>query len=153
MFSKLGSRLAPAKWLSGFAGSASAIDDAVVDTYRRGSAFVRANVLRLAGWTAGAGEIWLVMHFLERHLNLTDAFVLESLGSGVRAVAFMVPGALGALEGGLVLFGALLGLPADVALAISLSKRVRELALGLPGLLVWQWIEGRRLRRREDFAS
>jgi len=34
MFSKLGSRLAPAKWLSGFAGSASAIDDAVVDTYR-----------------------------------------------------------------------------------------------------------------------
>src|SRR5271166_1349742 len=153
MFSKLGSRLAPAKWLSGFAGSASAIDDAVVDTYRRGSAFVRANVLRLAGWTAGAGEIWLVMHFLERHLNLTDAFVLESLGSGVRAAAFMVPGALGALEGGLVLFGALLGLPADVALAISLSKRVRELALGLPGLLVWQWIEGRRLRRREDLAS
>ena len=154
MFSKLGSRLAPAKWLSGFAGSASAIDDAVVDTYRRGSAFVRANVLRLAGWTAGAGEIWLVMHFLGRHLNLTDAFVLESLGSGVRAVAFMVPGALGALEGGLVLFGALLGLPADVALAISLSKRVRELALGLPGLLAWQWIEGRRLLRRgEDLAS
>jgi len=154
MFSKLGSRLAPAKWLSGFAGSASAIDDAVVDTYRRGSAFVRANVLRLAGWTAGAGEIWLVMHFLERHLNLTDAFVLESLGSGVRAAAFMVPGALGALEGGLVLFGALLGLPADVALAISLSKRVRELVLGLPGLFVWQWVEGRRLLRRgEDLAS
>ncbi len=34
----------------------------------------------------------------------------------------MVPGALGALEGGFVLFGALFGLPADMALAISLSN-------------------------------
>jgi uncharacterized membrane protein YbhN (UPF0104 family) len=139
------SRVTPEKWLTGLAGGASAVDDAVVATYRRGSAFVRANLLRFLAWAAGAGEIWLIMHFLSRPLGVTDAFVLESLGSGVRAAAFMVPGALGALEGSLVLFGALLGLPADVALAISLSKRVRELALGLPGLLVWQWVEGRRL--------
>ncbi len=153
-FSKLASRLTPEKWLSGVAGSASAVDDAVVATYRRGSALVRANLLHLFGWAAGAGEIWLIMHFLNRPLDVTDAFVLESLGSGVRAAAFMVPGALGAFEGGLVLLGALLGLPADVALAISLSKRVRELALGLPGLVVWQWIEGRRLLRGgEDTAS
>ena len=47
----------------------------------------------------------------------------------------------------MVLFGALLGLPADLALAVSLTKRVRELALGLPGLAAWQWVEGRRLAR------
>src|SRR5262245_27842589 len=47
-----------------------------------------------------------------------DAYVLESLGSGVRAATFMVPGALGALEGSYVLFGAMFGLPADMALAI-----------------------------------
>jgi hypothetical protein len=42
------------------------------------------------------------------------------------------------------------GLPADTALAISLSKRVRELALGVPGLLLWQFVEGRyHLRRGE----
>ena len=148
--SNLARRLTPEKWLTGLAGSASAVDDAVVATYRRGSALARSNVLRLFGWAAGAGEIWLIMHFLRRPLNVTDAFVLESLGSGVRAAAFMVPGALGALEGGLVLFGALLGLPADLALAISLSKRVRELALGLPGLVVWQWVEGRRLLGRGE---
>jgi len=62
----------------------------------------------------------------------------------------MVPGALGALEGSYVLFGALLGLPADTALAISLSKRVRELALGLPGLIVRHWIEGHYLLRRSE---
>ena len=60
----------------------------------------------------------------------------------------MVPGALGALEAGYVLFGAMFGLPADTALAISLSKRVRELALGVPGLLLWQFVEGRYHLRR-----
>jgi uncharacterized membrane protein YbhN (UPF0104 family) len=59
-----------------------------------------------------------------------------------------VPGALGVFEGGLVAFGALFGLPADISLAISLAKRVRELALGLPGLAVWQWVEGHHLLRR-----
>ena len=109
---------------------------AVTDTYGRRLDLLLAGALRLAGWAAGAGETWLVMVFLGRPLSLTDAFILESLSSGVRAAAFMVPGALGALEGGIVVFGALFGLPADMALAISLSKRVRELALGLPGLVV-----------------
>jgi len=44
----------------------------------------------------------------------------------------------------------LFGLPAYTALAISLTKRVRELALGVPGLLVWHWIESRYLLRRAD---
>ena len=150
VFANLANRLSAAKWLSAFTSSASAIDDAVLATYRRRLALLRASVMRLVGWTAGAGEIWLVMHFLMRPLNLIDAFVLESLSSGVRAAAFMVPGALGALEGGFVLFGALFGLPADIALAISLCKRVRELALGLPGLFAWQWVEGHYLLRRGE---
>jgi putative membrane protein len=148
-FARLARRLAMEKWLSGFEGGASAIDDAIVATYRRGLTLLRAGLLHLAGWAAGAGEIWFVMHFLGRPFALTDAFVLESLGQGVHSAAFLVPGALGALEGGFVLFGALLGVPADIALAISLAKRVRELALGLPGLIVWQWVEGRYLMRRD----
>jgi putative membrane protein len=148
LFAKLAARVAPEKWLSGFAGHASAIDAAVVVTYRRRLAFLRANLLRLVGWTAGAGETWLVLYFLGRPLSFTDAFVLESLSSGVRAAAFMVPGALGVFESGVVVFSALFGLSPDLALAISLSKRVRELALGLPGLAAWQWDEGRRLLRR-----
>jgi len=150
LFVRLARRVAPQKWLSVFAGHAAAIDGAVMDTYRRRFAFFCAAVLRLAGWVASAGETWLVMYFLSRPLSVTDAFILESLSSGVRAAAFMVPGALGALEGGIVVFGALFGLPADMALAISLSKRVRELALGLPGLMAWQWVEGRHLLRRDE---
>jgi putative membrane protein len=149
-FAKLARRLLPEKWLFSFAGSASAIDDAVVATYRSGFAILRANLLRLIGWAVGTGEIWLVMHFLDQHFGVIDSFILESLTSGVRAAAFIVPGALGVLEGGFVLFGGLFGLPAEIALAISLSKRVRELALGLPGLSAWYWVEAHYLARRDE---
>jgi putative membrane protein len=148
-FANFARLVAPGKWPTVFSSSALAIDKMVVDTYRH-IAFLRSNLLRLAGWVASAGEIWLLMLCLHKPFSLTDAFVLESLTSGVSAVAFMVPGALGAQEGGFVVFGALMGISADTALAISLSKRVRELLLGLPGLLVWQCIESRYFWRRGE---
>jgi putative membrane protein len=149
-FAKFTRRLLPEKWFSAFAASASAIDDAVVAAYRSGRTMWRASLLRLVGWVAGTGEVWLVMRGLGHPIDMVDAFILESLSSGVRAAAFMVPGALGAQEVSFVLFGSLFGLPADASLAISLSKRVRELALGVPGLFVWHWIEGHYLLRRSE---
>jgi putative membrane protein len=147
---KLTRRLLPQQWLSVVAAGASAVDDAVVASYSAGSVILGAGVLRLIAWTVEAGEIWLVMQALGQPLGIIDALILEGLSSGVRAAAFMVPGGLGALEGGLVMLGALFGLPADTALAISLTKRVRELALGVPGLFVWHWIEGHYLLRRSE---
>jgi len=64
----------------------------------------------------------------------------------VRHLAFIVPGALGVQEAGLIIFGHSLGIDAQLALAISMSKRLRELLCGLPSLLSWQWVEGRRLQ-------
>jgi len=152
-FAKFARRLMPGKWVSALAARASMIDDSVVAAYRSGPVMLRANLLRLVGWAAGAGEVWLVMQSLGQPISVVDAYILESLGSGVRAATFMVPGALGALEASYILFGALFGLPADTALVISLTKRVREFALGVPGLLLWQYIEGRyHLRRGEPDA-
>jgi putative membrane protein len=147
-FAKFAARLLPKERLAAFAAGASTIDDAVAAAYRSGWTLLRSNVLRLSGWAAGAAEVWLVMHALGQPIGIVDAYILESLGSGVRAAAFMVPGALGALEAGYVVFGGLFGLPADTALAISLSKRVRELALGVPGMVAWHWVEGRYLLHR-----
>ena len=144
---KFARRLLPEQWLTAFAAGASAIDDAVVAAYRSGRRILRANILRFIGWAAGAGEVWLVLQILGQPFGITDALILESLESGVRGAAFMVPGALGALEGSFVLFGSLFGLPAETALAIPLSKRARELALGVPGLFFWHWIEGRYFLR------
>ena len=144
-------RLAPKSWMSGFTGRAEAIDEAIVATYRRRLPLSYSSLLRLIGWVIGDGRgLDGDARRSATRLNLIDSFILESLSSGVRGAAFMVPGALGAQESGMVLFGALLGLPADLALAVSLTKRVRELALGLPGLAAWQWVEGRRLARSPD---
>jgi len=79
--------------------------------------------------------------------------MLESLGQAIRGFAFAIPGALGVQEGGYVLLGSLLGIPAPVALALSLTKRARDFALGIPGLIYWQIAEGRWLRRRSLVAQ
>ena len=42
----------------------------------------------------------------------------------------------------------MVGLPPDAALAMSLAKRVRELVLGVPGLLYLNHSERRDQRRR-----
>lgn len=75
----------------GTAAVASAIDDAVVASYRAGSVILGATVLRLIAWAVEAGEIWLVMQALGQPLGIIDALILESLSSGVRAAAFMLP--------------------------------------------------------------
>ena len=33
----------------------------------------------------------------------------------------------------------------EMAIALSMVKRLRELAFGIPGLVAWQWSEGRHL--------
>jgi uncharacterized membrane protein YbhN (UPF0104 family) len=86
----------------------------------------------------GAGEVWLALHFLGHPIGFERALLLESLGQAVRTAAFVVPGALGIQEGGYLVLGTVLGLTPETALALSLAKRVREIVLGVPGLVVWQ---------------
>ena len=64
----------------------------------------------------------------------------------VRALGFAIPGALGVQEGGYVLICSLFSVAPSEALALSLIRRVREIVLGVPGLVLWQWSELRRGR-------
>jgi putative membrane protein len=99
---------------------------------------------RLAGWFAGAAEIWLCLWFLGVPARWTDAVILESLSQAGRSAAFTVPGAIGVQEAGFVALGLVLGLDPSTALALGLIRRARDLALGLPALAVWSGIEARR---------
>ena len=87
-----------------------------------------------AGWVAGAGEAWLALRLLGHPIGIAEAIALESLSQGARAAAFVIPGGLGVQDGSLMLLGLQLGLGAEAGLALSLVKRFRELALGLPAL-------------------
>lgn len=126
-------------------GGATALDSAIRDIYGNRDALIRAAVWYLCGWIAGVGEVWLALHFLGAPVNVADAFLLESLGQAIRSAAFFIPGALGVQEGGFLMIGGIIGLGPEVSLALSLSKRVRDLLLGLPGLIAWQIAESRRL--------
>jgi putative membrane protein len=103
--------------------------------------------LHLLGWALGTAEIWVALSRMGARPGIGEALVLESLGQAVRSAGFAVPGALGIQEGGFILIGSLFGLSAASAVALSLAKRLPDLAIGLPGLLYWQGLEAVRLRR------
>ncbi|AJY31812.1 membrane family protein [Burkholderia thailandensis 34] len=139
--------LGPRDW-SSLATRADAIDDAIGRLYRE-RAKVRATfVLSFVGWVVGTAEVWLALRFLGHPVSWLDALLLESVGQAIRGAAFAIPGSLGAQEGGYLLLAPLVGLPPDAALALSLAKRARELALGLPGLLYLHFSERNWQRRR-----
>jgi uncharacterized membrane protein YbhN (UPF0104 family) len=98
---------------------------------------------RLAGWLTHVGEAWLLLDALGAPAGLAAALALESLAWAVRSAAFLVPGAIGAQEGGIVAVGMLLGLPAETALALALAKRAREMLVCGPGLVAWLAAERR----------
>jgi uncharacterized membrane protein YbhN (UPF0104 family) len=100
----------------------------------------------------GTVEVWLILRLLGSAVSWSDALMLESLGQAIRGAAFAIPGALGVQEGGYLLLAPLVGLRPDVALALSLAKRARELLLGIPGLLYLYFSE-RAFRRRLPAAS
>ncbi len=103
---------------------------------------------QLLGFIAGSFECWFTLRLIGHPIDAGAAIAIESLTQALRHLAFIVPAGLGIQEGGLVLFGALIGLPADASVALSLAKRLREIGFGLPALISWQWAEARRLHRR-----
>jgi putative membrane protein len=131
---------------TGLAERAGAVDAAVAALYATPRRLAVPAAWHMASWLLGAGEIWLALRFLDHPVGVLPALLLESLGQAVRAAAFVVPAGLGVQEGTFLLLGHALGLPPDTAVALSLSKRVRDVCLGIPGLVVWQATTLRRLR-------
>ena len=129
------------------AGGPLRVDRAVRMLYRRRRRILVCCLFQSLAWMSGAGEIYLFLLVLGHPVTLTDAFILEALAQAVASAAFVVPGALGVQEGSFLLFGQILGLSPETALALALARRVRDLVIFLPPLLLWQAIEGRRLLR------
>jgi glycosyltransferase 2 family protein len=145
---QLGRRIS-ARWLAVFGGLA-AIETHLRTIHGRRGALALCGALHLATWIGSGLEIWLALRFMGVELGIGAVLALESLLYGARSVAFLVPNAVGVQEGAYVALGAVLGLDPETALALSLLKRGRDLAIGGPVLLIWQAIEGRRALRRLD---
>ena len=150
---KMVSKLANADDWHSLVHSGHTLDDAIRKLYAH-----RSGVIGCCAWTAtslilGSGEIWIALHALSLQATVVNALILQSVVLTIRSAVFPVPGALGVQEGGYVIIGNLLGIPGDAAFALSLIARVRELVLGIPGLMLWQLIEARRVWRARLAAN
>lgn len=103
-------------------------------------------LLNLAAWGATAGWSWLALRLMGGEARPWQAGALESAIFALRSAAFFVPGALGVQEAGYALLAPLVGIDPAAALALSLLKRARDVALGVPTLLLWQAGEMRPAR-------
>jgi putative membrane protein len=146
--SRFAARFSKKRDWSSLVSRAEAVDNAVVDLYKRPGPVAASFALSLAGWVIGTGEVWLALHMMGSPVGWTEALMLESLGQAIRGAAFAVPGSLGVQEGGYLLLARLIGLPPEAALALSLAKRARELLLGVPGIVYLHFAEKGWQRRR-----
>jgi putative membrane protein len=123
------------------------LDRTIGELYSRRGSVIGCCVWTTGSLVLGSGEIWIALHAIGLQATPINALILQSMVLTIRAAVFPIPGALGVQEGGYIIVGSLLGIPGDAAFALSLIARARELALGIPGLIVWQVVEARRLWR------
>jgi glycosyltransferase 2 family protein len=135
-------------WADKTASGAAALHAVLTDIYRGRARVFSSFVLHLACWIASTLEAWVVLRFAGASLGFATVLVIESLLYAARSVAFAVPNAVGVQEGAYILLGASFGLTPEMALALSLLKRARDLIIGLPALAGWQLLEGGRLWHR-----
>jgi putative membrane protein len=130
------------KWKK-FAGDTARLDLAVHSMYRRRDRVLICGFWQLVAWSTGVIEIWLPLQLLNHPLPFAECFMLEALIQASASAAFAVPAALGVQEAGFLLFGHMLGLPPEIAVALAVMRRCRDLVLYVPALIVWQIQEGR----------
>lgn len=143
-----------AAWLARVSGgrlAAVGADAARLDRYLRAAwrnpRLLAANFAwQMLANTAGALQIWIALWLLGAPVSFLEAVAIEALVQFIGAFAFAIPGGLGVVEGAFVVVGALAGLDAGTSLALALTRRVREIAVYLPGLAAWVLAE-RRLAR------
>jgi putative membrane protein len=139
--SKLGAfiqRLAPSA-----AEHAQAMTEVIDAAYGKPWRLVIGLILHVFAWFGGAAGTWLILLLMGHPLPFLSVVAIESLLFAARNAAFVVPSGLGVQEGVYALLGPLFGLPSEAALALSLLKRGRDIAIGVPTLLTWQLAEGR----------
>ena len=141
----LGGKLIKTESWQGITFSAKEIDMVIMEIYRDKLRIVTAIFLKTLSLILQTGEVWLACYLLGHPIGLLEAVLLKSLATTLSDIAFIIPNAYGVQEGAYILVGAIIGLPADISLAVSLAIRIRDIVLDPAGLLTYQHIESKKL--------
>lgn len=145
VFSRLQGILRRLAGIDLLAEGAASLDDEIRACLRRKSSLVAAGTLQFAALISGSLEIWFVLRVVGHPIDVGAAVIMESLTQALRHAAFVVPAGIGVQEGALIAAGHALGVGSDMALTVSLAKRIREILCGVPPLVSWWLLEGKRL--------
>ena len=142
-----GSHLAE-KWLAprGVGASAASFRAALHHLYRQRSRVALSVALHFLGWCVSGLWLWVVCWALGKSLSPLSAIAVQSLLEGLRSAMVFVPAAVGIQEAGYAALVPLFGLTPETGLAISILRRARDIAIGVPVLLLWHVAEARRAR-------
>jgi hypothetical protein len=97
----------------------------------------------VAGWTVGAAEIYLILHWIGGAVDWRTALALETGSVLIDGILFFVPAKVGTQEGGKVVLFAALGLSPARGLTVGVVRRIRELAYAGLGLAALGWLTAR----------
>jgi glycosyltransferase 2 family protein len=106
--------------------------------------------MHLVGWIGTGMAGWITYRALGVSIDFDDALAIEALLSAAAALAFLVPVNAGVQEAGYAGLGAIFGVPPELSIGVSLVRRARDIVVGVPILLIWQFAEMRRLRLRRQ---
>ncbi|MGC9952822.1 MAG: lysylphosphatidylglycerol synthase domain-containing protein [Rhizomicrobium sp.] len=136
---KLAGRFLPAavSHTEAFAGALNGL-------YDRPSRLAISSTMHLLSWIASGVWLWVVMRLIGAEVDVFSAIAIESLLGALRGVTFFIPSSVGVQEAGYAALASVFGMGPEIGLAVSLLKRARDIVVGVPVLLIWQVLEGKR---------
>lgn len=146
VFGRIEAFLRPMVGVTALSDGAAALDKELRACLSHGKSLALAGILQLIAFFSASFEVWFALRLFGHPVDARGAVMLEGMTQAMRHVAFMVPAGLGVQEAGFILFGHALGISSELALAVSMAKRMREVLCGVPALISWQWREAARLR-------
>jgi uncharacterized membrane protein YbhN (UPF0104 family) len=147
--SHLAARLA-ARFLPAAVAQTEQFTASIEALYRQPVKLALSSSFHLAAWIASSVWLWVIFRLCGAEIDVMSCIAIESMLAALRAVTVFIPASIGVQEAGYAALAPVFGMGPEVGLAVSLLKRARDVAVGVPVLLLWQIVEGKRAFRRQN---
>lgn len=147
LFAKLGRRIA-AGWFENAQERVATVQAELGMIYGHTGRLAVGFLVHLIGWICTGAAGWITYRALGVDIDFDDALAIEALLAAAAAIAFLVPVNAGVQEAGYAGLGTIFGVPPELSLGVSLVRRARDVVVGVPILLLWQFVEVRRMRQK-----
>ena len=118
--------------------------------YRKPLRLALSSTMHLVSWVVSGVWLWVVMRLIGAQVDVFSAIAIESLLGALRTTTVFIPSSIGVQEAGYAALAQVFGMGPEVGLAVSLLKRARDIAVGVPVVLLWQIVEGKRAFARQN---